>query len=189
MGEFDDVQESFDVKREVGPGPMNGEYLLEVKKAERKDTRAGDGVMVEVELRVGSKPFGGRKVFHRFYIACKLPKDDESAKGKHKAAAIGAAQWNEFVRACGLIEEGKADDKGKRALELGLASSYVRSEFACKMLVGRFLQAVVKTEQGPNDDRPQPKFKGSRPIDVDQYHDLLSACDFSRKDEAGAPPF
>lgn len=188
MGDFDDVQESFDVKKEIGPGPMNGEYLLEVKKAERKDTKAGDGVMVEVEFRVGTKPFGGRKVFHRFYIACKLEKSKET-EGKHKAANIGAGQWNEFVRACGFVEEGKVQDSDKHALELGLAQTYKRSDFECKMLVGKFVQAIVKTEQAQNDDRPQPKFKGSRAIDVDQYHDLLSACDFTRKDEKGDPPF
>jgi hypothetical protein len=190
MGDFDKyMDDSMGEPVRQPAGPMNGEFVAEVKKVELKETKDGEGLCVKVELRIGSKPFSGRKVFANFFIGTKDP-------NKQAGAKYGRQAWRALVDACGFVDLAKATDKQKKAMALGLAVAYDDASFKAsegRALIGKFFQARIAQAVNVGDEKNYPELKGSSAIDPDQFKEVHAACDFSRTDdsEAGgeAPPF
>lgn len=194
------LEETLDVPAQAPTPEMSGDVILEVKKAEAVPTQGEDGTVVKLEFRCGSKPWSGRKVFEQLYVHT----TDKQSEGKVKGARIGSSKFNAIRSACGYynLEELKKQndgslEKAEKAIQLGLGVAIKDvdgnkcADFSLDMIVGKFFLGTVKTEEDKNDpEKRWPRLKKAQMIDVEQYNDLLSACDFSRTDDGGEqPPF
>lgn len=202
MSEFSEVfNESLPERKEYAPvPPMNGKVLFEVKSVEVRDTQDGMGRIVRLELRCGTKPWGGRKVFSRFFIASKKTAETHGEEGERaqKAAQIGRKQLRELVDACGFhtAEDANKDERRRRAVAMGIASVIEPGSFDAKMLVGRHFIGNVATpklseEQERAGEKAYPELKWAEAIDPEQFSDLVRSGEFARNDEKdeGVAPF
>lgn len=177
MSDFD---EYFDDMKKDGASkpipPLNGKVVIEVKEAKVEATKDGLGKNLSLELRVGTKPWSGRKMFKRYFFGTT---DDSKKKG----ATTGRRQMNALIEACGFIlDPDNATEKQKAAMALGLAQPFTR-EHNAESIKGRFFIGTVKTPEPVDGERTYPELIAAEAIDPDQYQDTITACDFSRSDD------
>jgi hypothetical protein len=193
--------------REMNPDEP---VVVEIRSAERVETKDGTGVMLNLELRVGTKPWNGRKAFERLYIAT----SDKDNKGRMQGAASGSRKAKQICEAAGFLNLKDAKARGeqalaeaKRAIQIGLAEATRDEEgnktyegaFDYGKLKGRHFIGLFKMVDNEYDGSVTriPKLLKAKPINIDEVNDVIKSCDFTRQDEAeaagsdgeGLPPF
>jgi hypothetical protein len=94
MARFDDVFNVDDLP-EVDYSPLPaGEYTVEIKSAELKQTKSGTGQLLNVGYQVIGETQTGRMIFGNLNVRNANPKAEE----------IGRQQMGSLMRACGLAK-------------------------------------------------------------------------------------
>jgi len=100
MAKFDEVFDAGTLPEKTSTEPLPaGQYQCEIKGADVKDTKAGTGKYISLDLCVNDGQFANRRIFGNINVRNPNPVAEE----------IGRAQLGELMRAVGLAKLSDSD--------------------------------------------------------------------------------